>query len=313
MDNTISIAVTSPSFSRNDTLCAELRDAFPNVRLRTDDSRFTRTQLRDYLYGAQGAIIGLETIDDALLSELPSLKIVAKYGVGLDTIDQQACRTHKVAIGWTGGVNALSVAEMTLCFMLGSCRNIFKTSTQLRQGTWDKRGGRQLSGKIVGIVGVGHIGKELIRLLQPFGCRILANDIADVGQFCRTHDVELADKDTLFRCADIVSLHVPLTSETKHLVNMSVLSTMKKSAFLINTSRGEVVDQEALKAALLGGKIGGAALDVFETEPPDDLDFLGLPQLIATPHIGGNAEEAVLSMGRSAIQHLKAYFKEHLR
>lgn len=304
------IVVTSPSFSRHPQLRKELLEHFPSAIFREGETVLVGQELLDHIGDAEGIIVGLEKISDSLLAAKPALRIIAKYGVGLDSIDQEACARHKVKIGWTGGVNARSVAEMTLCFMLGLPRNIFLTSSLLRGGQWMKRGGVLLSERTVGIIGIGHIGQELIRLLAPLGCRILANDIADRSAFCTAHSAIVSDKENLFAMSDIVSLHVPLTTETQHLINATTLAQMRPGSFLINTARGSIVDQRALHAALASGHLAGAALDVYEKEPPTDLDFLQQPGLVATPHIGGNAEEAVLAMGRSAIRHLIAYFPE---
>ena len=145
-------------------------------------------------------------------------------------------------------------------------------------------------------------------MLQPFRCNVLINDIVEKNLITDTYGAVQVTKEDLIREADFISLHVPLTDLTHQLVNRSFLSQMKASAFLINTSRGPVVEQAALKHALQHKQIAGAALDVFELEPPDDLEFLGLPNLISTSHIGGSTEEAILAMGRSAIEHLRLFF-----
>ena len=299
------VKVTSPSFSQHPVLRAELSAHFPGAVFNEAGQRLSGAELAAFLSGADGAVIGLERVDEDLLALNPRLRIVAKYGVGLDSIDLDACRRRSVAIGWTGGVNRRAVSEQTLCFMLGLCRNIFAVSTLLREGVWEKNGGAQLSGKTVGIIGYGNIGQDLACLLAPFGCRILVNDIRPI----EAEGIEMVDKDSLYSQSDIVTLHVPLTGSTRGMIGEAALARMKPAALLINTSRGEVVDQSALKRALKMGSIGGAALDVFETEPPTDLEFLALPNLVATAHIGGNAAEAVLAMGRSAIAHLHAFFR----
>jgi len=302
------IIVSSVSFSRHPGLRRELLAHYPDAVFCPGEDILAGQALIDLLRGADGAIVGMEQVNEELLSALPQLKIVAKYGVGLDNVDQEACARHGVAVGWTGGVNARSVAEMTLCFMLGLCHNMFKTAHLLRGGTWHKRGGVLLGGRTVGIIGLGHIGQDLTRLLAPLGCHIIANDIADRSAFCREWNVEAVDKESLYARADIVTLHVPLTPLTRRLINSETLAKIKPGAMLINTSRGPVVEQAALQAALTSGHLGGAALDVFDPEPPTDSVFLELPTLVATPHIGGNSEEAVLAMGRSAIRHILEYF-----
>ena len=169
-------------------------------------------------------------------------------------------------------------------------------------------GGMLLSEKCIGIIGCGHIGTDLVHLLQPFNCRIMICDILDKREVVETYGVNQVSLDELLAEADIVSLHVPLTELTHFMVDEAFLQQMKPSAYLINNSRGSVVKQEALKKVLQQKIIAGAALDVYESEPPEDLEFLSLPNLMVTPHIGGNADEAVLAMGRSAINHLKRFF-----
>ena len=189
---------------------------------------------------------------------------------------------------------------MALAFMIGLCRNLFLTSTKLRGGEWDKRGGFQLSEKTVGIIGCGHVGHDLLQLLQPFGCNVLIYDILDKSDVCKEFGARQVSLDELLETSDVVSLHVPLTDQTREMVNATFLQQMQNHAYLINTSRGYVVKESDLSAALKSGVIAGAALDVYQREPADDLDFLSLPNLVCTPHIGGNAVEAVLAMGRSA-------------
>ncbi|SNB47004.1 phosphoglycerate dehydrogenase [Geobacter sp. DSM 9736] len=306
--SSIKIAATSPSFSKHNALRKELLDQFPQALLNVTGNRLEGEDLCEFIGDADGVIVGLESIDDRVLSMLPRLKMISKYGVGLDNIDCDACIKRGIQIGWTGGVNRLSVAEMTLGFMLALCRNIFASSFQLKSGTWNKQGGQQLSGKTVGIIGAGYIGKEVIRLLSPFNCRVLVNDIVNQDEFYREAGVVEASKEQIFRNADIVTIHTPLTSATRAMVNLDTLRMMKQSSFLINTARGPIVCPEDLKRALHEGLIAGAAIDVYDEEPPSDEELLALPNLICTPHIGGNAEEAVLAMGMSAIYHLREFF-----
>ncbi len=304
------IKATSTSFSKHPRLRAALLADFPNAEFNDDGRKYTRTELIDYIGDADGLILGLEPVDDEVLAACPNLKIVSKYGVGLDNLDTEACKKRGIAVGWTGGTNKRSVAEMDLCFMLALARNLYRTSLDLMDGIWNKDGGFQLSGKTVGVIGLGYTGTEIIKLLQPFGCRILGNDISDKHAFCDEYGVELVDKDTLFQEADFTTIHTPLTDLTHHLINAETLGRMKPTAFVINTARGPIVNGEDLKRALIDGTIAGAALDVYEDEPPTDLAFLRLPNFFCTPHIGGNADEAVMAMGLSAIGHIKEFFNK---
>ena len=243
----------------------------------------------------------------------PNLKLVIRGGVGLDNIDQQSLKNRDIFLGWTGGTNKRSVSELTLCFMLGLCRNIFNSGFKLKKSDWEKKGGHQLSGKTVGIIGCGHTGSDVVRLLAPFGCNLLVRDIVDKSNFCQEQGASQVSLEAVLEQSNIISLHVPLTKQTHQMVNANFLQKMKSTSFLINTSRGQVVDQDALKTALTQGDISGAALDVFVEEPPIDKDFLSLPNLMVTPHIGGNAIEGVEAMGRAAIQHLVLFFKNSLK
>lgn len=304
------VAVASMSFSKSVLLREELKREFPNSFFNELGRRFSETELIEFLNDADAAVIGIEPISDQVLSQLSQLKIISKYGVGLDSIDQESLKRRNIALGWTGGVNRRSVSELTLCFMLGLCRNVFASGFSLKQTKWEKKGGCQLTGKTVGIIGCGNIGSDVVQLLAPLQCTFLVCDIEDKSEFCRKNNATQTSLEHLIEQSDIVSLHVPFTPLTHKMANKKIFDQMKPTAFLVNTCRGDVVDQEALKTALTNGQIAGAALDVFAKEPPTDQEFLSLPNLMTTPHIGGNAKEAVEAMGRSAIDHLVSFFKK---
>jgi len=303
------IKVTSRSFSRHPILKQELLALFPNSLFNTDGPPTGLPNIVGFLKDADGVILGLEEMDRHVLQQLENVKMIAKYGVGLDNLDVSSARELGITIGWTGGVNKRSASEQALGFMLGLSRNLFFSSFPLKNGKWEKEGGSFLTGKTIGIIGCGHIGADLIYLLQPFNCQILICDILDKSGVVDTYGATQVLQDELLAEADIISLHVPLTELTQGMVNDEFLQKMKPTAYLINNSRGPVVNQKALKNALQGKIIAGAALDVFDSEPPDDIEFLDLPNLMVTPHIGGSANEAILAMGRSAISHLKKHFQ----
>lgn len=294
-----SIAVTSRAFSKNPVLRQELLALYPNTKFNDAGAKLEGDVLIQYLADCDSVIAGLEKFDASIFTSLPKLKVISRFGVGLDGVDLQAMNQYQVRLGWSPDVNYAAVAELTLTFMLALLRKSFATSYQLKNGAWNKVGGYQLAGKTVGIVGLGRIGREVIRLLQPFQCTILASDIMVTTS--PSPNVQMVALDTLVRESDIISLHVPLTASTTKMINAFTLSMMKNTACLINTARGGLVDQEALKQALKNQQIAGAALDVFEEEPPTDNEFLQMPNLICTPHIGGNSFESELNMGRAAI------------
>ncbi|MBT9485457.1 phosphoglycerate dehydrogenase [Sediminibacterium sp.] len=304
------VKVSNVAFSKNPYLVGKLLAEFPDAIINEKGTRMSNEELVGYFSDAEAAIVGLEAINAELLDKLPQLKMIAKFGVGLDNIDLEACEQRNITVGWTGGVNRRSVAEMTLGFMLALSRNLFSTSAQLKEGNWNKNGGFQLTGKTIGIVGFGHIARELVLLLKPFQCKILVNDIIDLSSLVSRYEVTSVSKDVLFQEADIITLHTPLTIDTRNLFNKQVFEKMKTSALLINTARGGIVNEVDLKLALQEKKIAGAALDVYEEEPPVDNELLQLENLICTPHTGGNSYEAVVAMGMSALEHLINYKKQ---
>lgn len=304
------VAVTSPSFCKSESLKSKLCGLFPDSVFTEKKDYLSGLELADFLQDADAAIIGRDPVTRATLDALPKLKMISKYGVGLDNLDLDAIRQKGVELAVTGGTNKRSVAELTLSFMIGLCHHIFISAERMKRGEWIREGGRNLSGKTVGIVGCGNVGKEVVKLLNPFGCNILINDIEDRSEFCREQDAQELPFEPLIKQSDIVTLHVPLTSLTREMVDENVLQAMRVGAFLVNTSRGPVVNPSALHQALASGGISGAALDVFYSEPPDDLEFLQLPNLMVTPHIGGNSVEAVEAMGQAAIDNLSKFFNK---
>jgi D-3-phosphoglycerate dehydrogenase len=299
------VAVTSKSFSKNKILIDELKQYFSDVKLNHGTKKLNDDELIDFLEDCDGAIVALEEINKKVIEALPKLKVVSKFGVGLDNIDLEYCKQKDIKVGWIGGINKRSVAQMALGFMLMLIRNLYVSSIKLSDGTWDKNGGYSLYGKTIGIIGIGYIGKELIKLLQPFNCKILVNDILNQDDYYRINNLTEVSKEEIFKQSDIITLHTPLTTDTKYIINKESLSMMKSSAFIINTARGDLVNLDDLKYALQNNIISGAALDVYDSEPPKDKELLRLENLICTPHIGGNSNEAVLAMGRSAIKFLK--------
>ena len=304
----MNIAVTSPSFSKNKTLQNKIYSYFPDAKLNLEGKPFNKRELIEYIGEAEGLIVGLDKIDKEVLNGCPNLKIISKYGVGLNNIDLNGCKERNIAIGWSGGVNRLSVAEMTLGYILMLSRNLYITSNQLKRGVWNKNGGFELSGKIVGIIGVGFIGKELIRLLEPFRCKILVNDIINQNRYYKKYNLIESSKDEIYKNADIITLHTPLNSTTNNMITLKEMKIMKKSAILINSARGGLINEDDLKFALQNNIIAGGAIDVYINEPPTNKELIEIPNLITTPHIGGNSKEAVLAMGMSAIEHLRKFF-----
>jgi phosphoglycerate dehydrogenase-like enzyme len=299
------IAVASRSFSRNATLRAELSARYPHVTFSVSPTVLDGAELVALLRGHDCAIVGLERINDAILDQVPELRLISKYGVGLDGVDLDALARRGIKLGWSGGVNRRSVSELTLSFAIALLHRVPETGATLRASTWQPLVGRQLTGKTVGIIGCGFVGQDVVKLLAPFECRILANDIRDYPDFYRAHHVTPVPLDQLLGESDVVSLHVPLDRSTTGMLGAARLARMRKGACLINAARGGLVDEDALLDALQSGHLAGAACDVFAIEPDANPTLMAHPAFLGTPHIGGSTQEAQLAMGRAAIEGLE--------
>lgn len=299
------VAVTSRSFSRNPVLRAALLERYADVTFNDDGLSLRGQDLVDYLRGHDKAITALEPLTDELFTAVPELRVVGKYGVGLDMIDLHAMARHGVSLGWTGGVNRRSVSELVITFAVSLLRFVPQTGEEVRNGIWKQAIGRQLTNRTVGIIGCGHVGKDLAGILRTgFGCEVLVNDILDLSAFCTETGCRQVSLETLLTEADVVTLHLPLDPDTRDIVSAERLALMRSDAILINTARGGLIDEAALASALSDGRIAAAAFDVFAVEPPENMDLISLPNFMVTPHLGGSAIEGVLAMGQSAIEGL---------
>jgi D-3-phosphoglycerate dehydrogenase len=240
-----------------------------------------------------------------VLSALPRLRIVSKLGVGLDKIDPAAMQRRGVRLGWTPGVNKRSVAELALCLAIAALRHVVELNAAMRSAQRPlQRMGRHLTGRVVGIHGCGEIGKEFVRLLAPFACTVLACDIKDYADFYAQHGVTPVGFDELLARSEVLSVHLTVTNLTRGLYDAAVLDKLRPDCALINTARGKIIDEVALKERLRTRRIAAAAIDAFAVEPPIDDELLTLPNFIGTPHIGAGAEEARWLMGSTAIDGL---------
>ena len=232
-----------------------------------------------------------------LVEKANKCKIIARVGVGLDNIDQDAAKEKNIRVinAVEGAITA--VAELVIGLMLSMAREIPRADREIRNGNWIKKElmGSELKGKYLGIVGLGNIGKRLGRLARALNMNIIGYDVTPIDdEFSKEVGLMKADLDTLLSSADYVSFHVPLLDSTRHMINTEKLKMMKNTARIINTSRGGVIDEEALYNSLKDGSLAGAALDVFEVEPATENKLISLPNFIATPHMGAQTKEAQL-------------------
>ena len=294
------VAVTSRSFSKNKTLVDELRKRYKKVILNTAGKTLTGDFLIDFLRDANKVIVGLEKLDSSALDKLPNLKVISKYGVGLNNIDLDQINKRNIRLGFSPGVNKIPVAELSILLILMSLRRVHSSMSDIKNGIWSQERGQELSNKTVGILGFGNIGNLLADFLNPYGCKILGFDINEIER----KEVKQCSIEEIFIDADIVSIHLPLTNSLKGLVDKKLFQVSKKNLKLINTSRGGLVNEEHLYNFLIMNEKAFAAFDVFELEPAFDSPLLDLKNFFATSHLGSMTEEGVIAMGLAAIEGL---------
>jgi len=301
--NECHILVTPTSYGQHDArLKAELEAQVGRVTYNPTGKPLSSVQLAALLPGVDGYIAGLDSIDSAALGMADSLRVIARYGVGINNVDLDAAQQRDIVVTNTPGANARSVAELAVALILLLARPILPATTETRAGGWPRLPGVSLEGKTVGLIGFGAIGRQVARLLSGFDCRILVVDPLLDEAAAAVAGVEWVDLALLLAESDFVSLHAPVLPETIGLVDAAFLERMKPGASLINTSRGELVDEVALYEALAGGRLHGAALDAFANEPPVGNPLLALPNVIPTPHMGAHTDGATTAMGRIALR-----------
>lgn len=271
------------------------------------ERKLVRAELIELLAGASAVVASTEPYDEEVFAANPQLRLVARTGVGLDSVDLDAARAHGVAVSTTPDGPADSVAELVVGLSVCLARHVGRADRGLRGGNWNRLTGWLLKARTVGIVGFGRIGTRVARLLAPFGCTVVATDIdPTVAGVAKDLGVELLDLETLVARADLITLHVPLTDLTRGLVAEPFLEAMKPGALLINTARGPVVDEAALLAALESGHLGGAAIDVFNTEPYTG-PLAACEGVLLTAHMGSCSDEGRKAMELGAARAVAAF------
>jgi D-3-phosphoglycerate dehydrogenase len=308
------VVVTPTSFGKHDSsLKSYLENCVGKVKYNQAGRPLKSSELIDLIYDADGYIAGLDEIDSAAISSAKKLKVISRYGVGLDNVDLEAAEKKNVIVTYTPGANASAVADLAVAFILLLCRPVCKAMELTKQGQWPRMSGISLENKTVGLYGFGSVAKQVAKKLMGFGCRLIAYDVCWDSEYANEFHVDLVDRNTLTKESDFLSLHVPAVKETRNLVNSEFLKIMKNGSFLINTARGELVDEKALANAIKSGKLAGAALDAFQSEPPDKNNpLLNLSQVITTPHMGAHSEDATNRMGWMSVEDCLAVLKGDL-
>jgi D-3-phosphoglycerate dehydrogenase len=300
----LKVLVTPTSFGKGDpTLKAVLEKAVGEVIYNPAERPLASAELRALIGDVDGYIAGLDHIDRSVIEGAGRLKVIARYGVGVDRVDVDAATGRGIVVTNTPGANSSAVAELTIGLMLALGRSICPADRATRCGEWPRFAGVGLRGKNIGLVGFGAVGREVASRLRGFGCRIRVCDPQVSFEIAKAAGVELVDLGELLTLSDFVSLHASLHPETAGMVNVDFLSSMKRGAFLVNTARGELIDESALREALEKGHLRGAALDCFIEEPPRcDHPFLSMDQVLVTPHLASHTDEAMNAMGWMSLE-----------
>ena len=299
------ILITSRAFNSHSESARILTEAGYELVFAKSTQDLTESELISLLTPARFSAI-IADLDaftaKAIDAAAPVLKIIARFGTGYNTVDVAAANRAGVVVTNTPGANAVSVAELTIGFFICLSRYILPQDRIIRDGSWRRIVGPELAGKTVSLIGMGAIGSEVAKRCRAFGVKVLAYDPFPRPGLDAQLDFQYVDLETALRHADFVSLHSPVTPENCGIINKTTLALMKSSAFLINTARGELINENDLFDALHQQQIAGAALDAFQQEPPRDARFFKLENVILTPHIGGNSFEAIDRMGFAAAQ-----------
>jgi len=294
------VLITWPDFEASAPEClARLRSAGCRPRLAPKVGRRSSAELASMLSDVDAVIASTDPFDHAVLTSAPSLRVIARVGVGVDSIDVGTAAAQGIAVSVSGDLNASTTADHAVALMLAALRRIPEHDRAVRSGAWPRTGSDapwELAGAAVGLVGFGRIGRLVARRLRGFDVTLRACD----PDAASDAEVGMVDLPSLLRESDVVSLHLPLNEGTRGLIGASELETMRADAVLVNTARGELVDQDALAEALQAGRLRAAALDVFDEEPPVASRILDFDNVIVTPHTGGISTRSVAQMLRQA-------------
>jgi D-3-phosphoglycerate dehydrogenase len=303
------ILATPTSFSKPENQAAQDRlAAFADEVVYNPYGRpLTAEEIPGMLAGCDGYIAGLDYITAEAIKNAPdTLKVISRYGSGVDRVDLNAAKDKGITVTNTPGTNATAVCELAFGLMLSLARGIPHLDHAVKQGEWPRRNGIELNGKRLAVLGLGAIGRKLAARAQAFGMDVCAYDpYVDEG-YARAAGIEVCDLRKTIGQADFVSLHMPFTEDTWHILGAGEIASMKDGVYIINTARGGLIDEEAAYEALQSGKIAGLGLDVYEVEPVNASPLLKLDNVITTPHAGAHTREAISGMGMMAVENLIA-------
>lgn len=299
------VLVTSRTFGKTDPIPIQmLREAGCEIIPNPYGRVLSEEEVSQLIQDVDGVILGLDPMNARVLGKAHRLKAISRYGVGVNNVDIDYATQRGILVTNTPGANSLAVAELTLGLLFAVCRLICLSDRGIRQGTWKQYPGLQVSDKVMGIVGTGQIGRYVAELATGLRMKVLCYDIYPDEDWAKSIDAVYVPFSDLIAKSDFISLHVPRNEHTYHMISEKEIAQMKPSAVIINTSRGGVLDEDAVVKAIKSGRLQGAGLDVFEEEPLKDSPLLELDSIVLTTHIGAHTQESLENMGRLAAANL---------
>jgi len=300
------VLVTPTSFKpdKSGSAMDMLRSFTNNFVFNPTGKPLSEDELIPLLSDCEGYIAGLDFITGKVIENTPRLKVISRYGAGVDRVDLKAAKDKGIIVCNTPGVNANAVADLTFALLLSIARRIPFLDRKTREGQWPRSTGFELYGKTIGILGLGAIGKGVAKRASGFSMKVMTYDPHINLEYTKANNITAASFKEVVKEADFISLHLPLTDETRNIINADTMKAMKKSAVIINTARGGLIDENAAYELLVSGHLGGLGLDAFEAEPPGASPLFTLDNVVVTPHTGAHTTEATDAMADISVKNL---------
>jgi len=299
------ILITPRSFaSSSDKAIKMLTARGYEIQRNNTDRPYKKEEILNLIKDIDGIIIGIDELSAEIIEKANKLKVISKYGTGLDNIDIHMATNKKIIVTNTPTANVDAVADLAFGLILSLARRIPEADQKTKNGKWEKIIGKSVWEKTLGVIGLGKIGRQVVKRARGFQMNILGFDLVKDKKFAQRYGIKYVNLEKLLQKSDYITIHIPLNDATRGMISYKELEKIKREAFLINTSRGGIVDEQALYKALRNNQLKGAALDVYHSEPPVESPLKELDNVIMTPHIGAYTEEAIENMGMQAAQNL---------
>jgi D-3-phosphoglycerate dehydrogenase len=298
------ILVTPTSFKPGNPAMDRLQSFAGALVFNPHARPLTEDELIPLLAGCEGCIAGLDPFTRRVIESAANLKVISRYGVGVDHVDIAAARERNIVVCNTPGVNSQAAADLTFALLLCLARKIPVLDRKTREGQWTRSIGVELYGKTIGILGLGAVGKAVAKRATGFSMRVLARDRYVNREYAKANGITPVSFDALIRESDFLCIHLPLKDDTRYIISGEIMRSMKRGAIIINTARGGLVDEEAACALLKSGHLGGLGLDVYETEPPKESALFTMDNVVLTPHTAAHTAEAIAAMAALSVQNL---------